>query len=158
MLAEAKLDDRYFFPNSTDNNAKFVKGVLENPYNNRKQLLPNEAYEIVDGRFAVKLEAAKMYILLQSKVFFSQDLQKEIEAETRINCIEKSQYESIMRTNSFDNLKITVLHNPEKDSELVTGEKLSYEVVSETRDVEVYNGTRMTTKRVLEKNEYFLIS
>jgi hypothetical protein len=151
-------DDRKFFCNMTDNNENFISKLLNSPHNNRIQILPNDNYELVDGKIACSLGAYKYYILLLSKEFFSNDLQQVVNAETSLKLYSPEQYKSVMSTNSLDSLKVVILHNPEKPAELVTGETLTYEILNETRFVEVWNGTRMTERKVLEKNEYLLIS
>ncbi len=153
-------DDRMFFANGSDNTESFIKSLLSNPNNNQKALLPSDNFQIIDGKLAIGLQTFKMVVVIFSKVFYSNDLQREVEAEATLKVLEPSIFESFERAKAWDspNLKVTVIHNPQKQGKLVTGETIAYELKNETKTVEVWNGTRMNTKTVLEKNEYLLIS
>jgi len=157
-LQDLELTDKMVFLNSSDNTEHFINSVLANPANKKEALTPSDAYEIVDGKLAMDIRGCKNYVAIIYDEYFEPVTKQQFKINAKLIALDKEQFEkSEMSDNGCGGKKVVVLHNPNKDTLLLTGEKVVYEVKKEMKEAQVYNGTKVFTKKIVETVEYFKI-
>lgn len=157
-LQDLELTDKMVFLNSSDNTEQYINSILANPANKKEALTPNAAYEIVDGKLAMDIRGCKNYVALLYDDYYEPVTKQQFKINAKLIALDKEQFEkSEMTDNGCGGKKVVVLHNPNKQSFILTGEAVMYEVKKEVKEAQVYNGTKVYTKKFIETVEYFKI-
>lgn len=151
-----------FFPNSPDNNSGFWSGLEANPVFQRTKdaVFKKDVFEKIEGRLAVPIDLAGYYVVLLSKEFWSDDLGMKVKDEYQIKSYVKEHFEREMQDKYagkpcyFDFWNVQVLHNPNNEFSLVTGEVGKYAAEKEVVSYVTYEFGKETYKKKTVINQY----